>query len=92
MTNECGHESPTAPLRINGLICLFWECVCRALFGYDGQTNVLKVMSSGDGGLVELADELNTGKIMYAYVRVQDPKTSLMKYVLINWQVCVVRV
>ncbi|KAK2166215.1 hypothetical protein NP493_1329g00028 [Ridgeia piscesae] len=57
-----------------------------ALFGYEGQTNVLKVVAKGDGGLEELVDELNSGKIMYAYCRVIDPNTSLPKFVLINWQ------
>lgn len=47
------------------------------------------MVGTGDGGLEELADELNSGKIMYAFVRVEDPKTSLIKNVLINWQVSV---
>lgn len=38
-----------------------------------------------DGGLEELKDELNSGKIMYAFARVLDPKTSLPKCILINW-------
>lgn len=33
-----------------------------------------------------MIDDLNSGKIMYAFVKVNDPKTSLPKYVLINWQ------
>ncbi|KAF0310124.1 Drebrin-like protein [Amphibalanus amphitrite] len=57
-----------------------------ALFGYDGHTNTLKVVSSGDGGLTELSEDLNSNKIMYAFCRLLDPKTSLPKYVLINWQ------
>merc|ERR1711976_925737 len=57
-----------------------------ALFGYEGQSNVLKVVSKGDGGLEELVDDLNSGKIMYAYLCVQDPNTSLPKYVFVNWQ------
>lgn len=60
----------------------------RALFGYDGQSNDLKVVATGDGGLEELAEDLNSGKIQYAFVSVQDPKTTLTKFVLINWQVC----
>lgn len=47
----------------------------------------MKLISKGDGGLNELADELNSGKIMYAFVSVQDIKTSLTKFLLINWQV-----
>ncbi|KAH8270277.1 hypothetical protein KR018_006466 [Drosophila ironensis] len=57
-----------------------------ALFGYEGQTNELKVVGSGNGGVDELTEDLNSGKIMYAFVRIEDPKTSLNKYLLINWQ------
>ncbi|KAF5281089.1 hypothetical protein FQA39_LY17895 [Lamprigera yunnana] len=57
-----------------------------ALFGYEGQTNDLKVVSSGSNGIEELTDDLNSGKIMYAFVKINDPKTSLPKFVLINWQ------
>lgn len=63
--------------------------VIRALFGYEGQTNDLKVVACGSGGLDELNEELNSGKIMYAFVRVADPKTSLSKNILINWQVSI---
>lgn len=38
-----------------------------------------------DGGLDELVDELNSGKILYAGLKVVDPNTNLPKYVLINW-------
>lgn len=57
-----------------------------ALFGYEKQSNDLYVVETGDGGLEELADELNSGKIMYAFCRVIDPNTSLSKFVFINWQ------
>lgn len=59
----------------------------RALFGYEGQTNELKLVASGDGGVEELCDDLNSGKIMYAFVRIEDPKTGLKKFLLVNWQV-----
>ncbi len=38
-----------------------------------------------DGGLEELVEELNSGKVMYAFCRVQDPNSGLPKYVLVNW-------
>lgn len=38
-----------------------------------------------DGGLEELVEELNSGKVMYAFCRVEDPNSGLPKYVLINW-------
>lgn len=60
---------------------------CRALYSYEAQSNDLKVVSTGDGGLNELGEDLNSGKIMYAFVRVEDTKTSLTKFLLINWQV-----
>lgn len=59
----------------------------RALYSYEAQSNDLKVVSTGDGGLNELSEDLNSGKIMYAFVRVHDTKTSLTKFLLINWQV-----
>ncbi|XP_013110980.1 drebrin-like protein [Stomoxys calcitrans] len=57
-----------------------------ALFGYEGQSNDLKLVSSGDGGITELCEDLNSGKIMYAFVRIEDPKTGLKKFLLVNWQ------
>lgn len=59
----------------------------RALFGYEGTTNILKVVSTGSGGLIELTDELNSGKILYAFVKITNDKTDLTKYLLVNWQV-----
>lgn len=56
------------------------------MFGYEGQTNVLKVVSKGCDGIEELCEDLNSGKIMYAFIKIYDPKTSLDKCVLINWQ------
>ena len=87
-----------------------------AMFGYEGQSNVIKVVSTGqrfvgrnhyeyyydrdllvdiimniivtgDGGLEELTEDFNPSKIQYAFLKVEDPKTSLPKFVLINWQV-----
>ncbi|KAG7296272.1 hypothetical protein JYU34_021397 [Plutella xylostella] len=57
-----------------------------ALFSYEGQTNDLKFVCKGDGGLAELVDDLNSGKIMYAFLKVDTPDGSVSKYVLINWQ------
>lgn len=59
----------------------------RALFGYEGHSNALKVVSTGNGGLIELTDELNSGKILYGFVSITNEKTNLIKYLLINWQV-----
>lgn len=57
-----------------------------ALFGYEGQSNDLKVVGKGGGGIEEMIEDMNSGKIMYAFCRVHDPKTNLPKSVLINWQ------
>ncbi|CAC5376720.1 DBNL [Mytilus coruscus] len=57
-----------------------------AVFGYEVQTPVLKVVETGEGGLEEMSDSLNGSKIMYAYCKVLDPNTNLPKYVLVNWQ------
>lgn len=56
------------------------------LFTYEGQSYDLKVVGKGDGGITEMAEDLNSSKIMYAFCKVKDPKTSLPKNVLINWQ------
>jgi hypothetical protein len=58
-----------------------------ALFSYEGLTNTLGLLARGEEGIEELTEELNPSKIMYAFLRVEDPKTSLPKYVILNWQV-----
>ncbi|XP_026199371.1 drebrin-like b isoform X2 [Anabas testudineus] len=55
------------------------------LFTYEGNSNDIRLAEKGDGGLEELVEELNSGKVMYAFCRVQDPNSGLPKYVLINW-------
>ena len=57
-----------------------------ALFGYEGQTNTLKLQGTGEDGLIELTEDFNPSKVQYAFLKVEDPKTSLPKFVLINWQ------
>ncbi|XP_071946970.1 drebrin-like protein [Antedon mediterranea] len=56
-----------------------------AVFGYEGKSFELKVVETGDD-LDEMVDELSGSKIMYAFVSIKDPNTSLQKYVFINWQ------
>ncbi|KAM9801232.1 LOW QUALITY PROTEIN: drebrin-like protein B [Neosynchiropus ocellatus] len=56
-----------------------------ALFTYEGNSNDLRLAETGGGGLEQLVEELNSGKIMYAFCRVQDPNSGLPKFVLINW-------
>ncbi|CAI9558857.1 unnamed protein product [Staurois parvus] len=56
-----------------------------ALYTYEGNSNDIRLAGTGDGGLEELVDELSSGKVMYAFCRVQDPNSGLPKYALINW-------
>ncbi|XP_005673383.1 drebrin-like protein isoform X2 [Phacochoerus africanus] len=56
-----------------------------ALFTYEGNSNDIRVAGTGEGGLEEMAEELNSGKVMYAFCRVKDPNSGLPKFVLINW-------
>ncbi|KAG5272755.1 hypothetical protein AALO_G00168950 [Alosa alosa] len=56
-----------------------------ALFTYEGNTNDIRVAGTGDGGLEEMVEELNSGKVMYAFCRVLDDNCGVPKYVLINW-------
>nr|KAF6319352.1 drebrin like [Myotis myotis] len=57
----------------------------RALFTYEGNSNDIRVAGTGEGGLEEVVEELNSGKVMYAFCRVKDPNSGLPKFVLINW-------
>ncbi|XP_057177942.1 drebrin-like a isoform X2 [Triplophysa rosa] len=55
------------------------------LFTYEGNSNDIRVAGKGDGGIEEMAEELNSGKIMYGFCRVTDPSSGVPKFVLINW-------
>ncbi|XP_044516383.1 drebrin-like protein [Gracilinanus agilis] len=56
-----------------------------ALFTYEGNSNDIRVAGTGEGGLEEMVEELNSGKVMYAFCRVKDPNSGLPKFVLVNW-------
>lgn len=53
------------------------------VLGYEGNTGRLKVVETGDGDLEELVEELNPGKVLYAYWRAVD--TSAPKFLYISW-------
>jgi len=55
------------------------------LIGYEGKTNTLNVTGTGKGGLDELEEEFNDGKIEFAFIRVVDENTQLPKFVMISW-------
>nr|KAF6418179.1 drebrin like [Rousettus aegyptiacus] len=48
-----------------------------ALFTYEGNSNDVRVAGTGEGGLEEMVEELNSGKVMYAFCRVKDPNVQL---------------
>ncbi|KAL8791051.1 MAG: hypothetical protein Q9213_000258 [Squamulea squamosa] len=50
-----------------------------------GKESVLKVQSTGEGDLADLIDELSDGRVQFAFVRVNDPNTTLPKFVLVAW-------
>ncbi|KAJ2078677.1 actin binding protein [Coemansia sp. RSA 988] len=56
-----------------------------ALYGFDRGSNALNVEATGTGGLEELGEEFDDGKVQYAFARVQDPNTNLPKFVFISW-------
>ncbi|KAL9056141.1 MAG: hypothetical protein Q9162_003102 [Coniocarpon cinnabarinum] len=49
------------------------------------QDSVLRVFRTGEGELLDMADEFSEGKIQYGFVRIKDPNTTLPKNVLIAW-------
>uniref|UniRef100_A0A672JVJ1 Drebrin-like protein B n=1 Tax=Sinocyclocheilus grahami TaxID=75366 RepID=A0A672JVJ1_SINGR len=65
---------------VNGRAATNW-----VLFTYEGNSNDIRVAGKGDGGLEEMVEELNSGKIMYAFCKVLDPSSGVPKFVLINW-------
>lgn len=57
-----------------------------ALYGYEGNTNVIKVQSTGSDGFQKLVEEFNCSQIQYAFCRVIVKELELNRLVLINWQ------
>lgn len=57
-----------------------------AMFGYEGVTNNIRLMSTGTNGLEELVKEFNCSQIQYAFCRVINKELGVNKLVLINWQ------
>ncbi|KAK4229496.1 Drebrin-like protein [Podospora fimiseda] len=47
--------------------------------------SVLKVESTGEGELADLTEDLNEGRIQFAFVRVKDPNSGLPKNVFLAW-------
>lgn len=57
-----------------------------ALFGYEANTNIINLMSTGSNGLEGLVRELNCSLVQYAFCRVLNKDINLNKLILINWQ------
>lgn len=57
-----------------------------ALFGYEGTSFDLKLVGEGEDGIEEMKEDLSASRIMYAFLKVEDPKTSLPKFVFLHWQ------
>ncbi|XP_053501877.1 drebrin-like protein B isoform X1 [Ictalurus furcatus] len=55
------------------------------LFTYEGNSYDIQVAAKGGGGLDQMVQELNAGKVMYAFCRVTDPNSGVPKFILINW-------
>ena len=53
------------------------------MLGYEGNTGRLKVCETGEGNLEEMVEELNPGKVLYAYWRAVD--TAAPKYLFVSW-------
>jgi len=67
--------------------CVNGPCNSWALFSYvPGTKDELELVSEGTEGLEEIYDEFSEARIMYALVKVEDPKTTLAKIAYINWQ------
>lgn len=56
------------------------------ILDYEGNSNVLKLGDSGDGGLEELSTSFNSGKLQYGVAAVPSRATSQPKIILIQWQ------
>ncbi|KAJ2891345.1 actin binding protein, partial [Coemansia aciculifera] len=61
------------------------DSISWAVYGFDRGGNALNVQAQGSGGLEELADEFDDGKVQFGFARVKDPNTNLPKFVFISW-------
>jgi len=59
------------------------------LLTYLNGTNTLKLFSHGNGGLAELVEEFDEGKVMYGFARVLEETSQLQKLVLVSCVNCV---
>uniref|UniRef100_A0A915DII8 Drebrin-like protein n=1 Tax=Ditylenchus dipsaci TaxID=166011 RepID=A0A915DII8_9BILA len=57
------------------------------IFEYDGNSNIVKLGSTGEsGGLEGLIEELNSGKIQYGFATTTAGNSAQRKIILIHWQ------
>ncbi|KAJ3390271.1 hypothetical protein HDU92_000596 [Lobulomyces angularis] len=57
-----------------------WAC-----WQVTGVDSILRLLGSGDGGLEEVEEEFDEGKMQFAFCKVKEPISGLWKYVLISW-------
>ncbi|XP_031428091.1 drebrin isoform X2 [Clupea harengus] len=57
-----------------------------ALFTYEGSTDNLTLVSSGEQGLTGITPLFDNGRIMYGFLGVKEPASAVLpQYILINW-------
>ncbi|KAE9555433.1 hypothetical protein FO519_001370 [Halicephalobus sp. NKZ332] len=56
------------------------------IFEYDGNSSILKLGDSGEGGLEQLVESLDPAKVQYGFGTVSCPGLKQRKVVLIHWQ------
>ncbi|KAL2158585.1 hypothetical protein VTH06DRAFT_4352 [Thermothelomyces fergusii] len=77
--------SSTSPTAARWAIFTVQAPLVSAFQNTGAKESVLKVESTGDGELSDLAEEFSEGRIQFAFVRVKDPNSGLPKNVLIAW-------
>ncbi|KAL2018960.1 hypothetical protein VTK56DRAFT_10254 [Thermocarpiscus australiensis] len=77
--------SSTSPTAARWALFTVQAPLLNAFQNTGAKESILKVESTGEGELAELAEEFNEGRIQFAFVRVKDPNTGLPKNVLIAW-------
>ena len=84
--NRLGSLHPRNGRSFIGIEILFLRCVENlSLSNHLSCSFEQNWTFTGSGGLEELEDEFNDGKVQFAFCRVKDPNTKLDKFVLISW-------
>ncbi|TKR64722.1 hypothetical protein L596_025212 [Steinernema carpocapsae] len=57
-----------------------------AIFGYEGNSNILKIVETGDDGLEGFCDAFDAGHLLYGVIAIQLPGITNPKVILVHWQ------